>query len=286
MTPKLPASAASKLQSLAQAAADSFALRKAANDRVSELRDHIFRLRNAKIDDPVQFVEIEAAIVAAEARQRERQVAHNAAAQTVSRVQSWLRSLPPGAIVEPVKLRKPTLKKGQTHREAAESAAAVVEQAQSELRALQAAPLPISELKEAAAVYVFGDLAKRGRPKLGVARGDLAVDWSNPESGNRPADDHRAFMAWLDPVAFTARLHAEIDALNLDDSKAVYGADRLVKTRELEQRIEDCERLCEQHTELALAEGVLMLRRRNASPAAILGVTAPSPARTFLVIAA
>ena len=107
---------------------------------------------------------------------------------------------------------------------------------------------------------------------------------ASAESGARPADDYLAFQAWLDPVAFTARLHAEIDALNLDDSKAVYGADRLVKVRELEQRIEDCERLEEWHVERALAEGMHILRRRNANPMVVLGVIAP-PARKVALAA-
>ena len=177
MTARLPPAAAAKLQSLAQAAADSFALRKSANDTVSELRDSIFRMRNARIDDSERVAEIEAAIVAAEKVQQQRQAQHNNHAQILSRVQSWLRSLPHGAVIEAVKLRKPPLRRNETHKQAAEAAAAVAEQARRELQVLQAAPLPIAELKEAAALYVFSDLAARGRPKLGVDRGELQIRW-------------------------------------------------------------------------------------------------------------
>jgi hypothetical protein len=175
-------------------------------------------------------------------------------------------------------LRKPPLKKHQTHAQAAADAAAVVEQARRELRILQAAPLPIAELKEYASMWVI-ERARRGAPRVSADRGQLHIQFTDPNSGGRPADDFVAFQCWLDGPAVVKRPQAEIDALNLDDAKSVSGDVRVVKIRELEERILDCEFLEEQHIERAQAEGMFMLRRRNANPMAVLGVIAPRPAR-------
>jgi hypothetical protein len=76
-----------------------------------------------------------------------------------------------------------------------------------------------------------------------------------------------ALAAWIDPAALMAALSRDIDGVA--DARAMTAKDRAAKVRELEAAMLEAERAEEALIEAA---GGTIPRRRDADPAAILGV--------------
>ena len=78
-------------------------------------------------------------------------------------------------------------------------------------------------------------------------------------------------MAWLHPEAMAKRLEAEVDAL--PEPKLALSTDEKKKRAvELTAQIDKLERTEEALIEVALSQGLDVIRRSNASPAAVLRV--------------
>jgi hypothetical protein len=142
------------------------------------------------------------------------------------------------------------------------------------LRTIRTAPAPKSELKAQAAALVQS-LRARGWPKVFVE--PFSVAWSDPrEDFVITRDELARYLAWLDPVAMTKRLHEEIDELSVKD--AIARDEKAERMAQLTTRLSDLEIQEENLIVAAASQGVEVLRRPTASPAAVLLVVAKQAA--------
>lgn len=142
--------------------------------------------------------------------------------------------------------------------ETVETVRAKIAGIRKELDQTRAAPLTADELKAAAARKVR-EMALNGRPHVDGRSGDII--WR--AEGVSPA----SLAAWMNPEGMVAALARDIDAVT---SPCAMTADaRRKRVRELEAALLDAERIEEAIVE---ATGGTIERRKDADPAAILGV--------------
>jgi hypothetical protein len=201
--------------------------------------------------------------------QRERQAKRQEQfAVLASKIKQWLVRLPGDTVLESA----PVIAKRHKDESMAQAITRVRDEitaAQSHLRAVQTAPLPKDEVKKLADAYV----QQLGRPKVSVDSGVFKATFLNPRADFTPCtrDDVMAVLAWLSPDAMMRALEREIDALP-DTQPAIPTAERDKRVAELMANLEQLERCEEALIDMAASEGVDVMRRAEASPAAVLGV--------------
>jgi hypothetical protein len=268
---ELPEAARKKLSALSIAADEAAVLVNTALSRIKELRD-----RRANIAlDPKAVAEIDQQIADFQASQRGHQERRTALAATVGSIQRWLERQPD---FEPARPVAPVLRSGETLDQALERVRKDISIANAQLDATMAAPLPKRDLHERLAGYVR-DLAEQGRPKINAERGNLSVSFGNPRAYTQPSShDFMTAVAWLMPDLLLERLKAELDRVP-EPALVLSPAQKAARSVELSDRIDNLERQEEALIERAAAEGRYLARRHNASPAAVLGVTARAAKR-------
>lgn len=275
---QLPKQAQRKLATLERASTDSFTLAEAAKASCQLLRGKLAALTtNTAPEAELAAVRVELADAETALADHQRRAANDR--QVVAQLNGWLRQLPPGAMLEvfAVPFAKP--RRGLTALETVQTLREELNKLQGDLRRLQAAPATAAELR-ASAAEIVQRLAERGRPKLSAERCALSVTWrpdSSWQAGNG-ALAHIEFMAWLDPAALTARLHAEVDAMPIS-ADAISAADKAPRIAELEAQIFDLSCQEESLISQAASAGQFIARRPRASPLAVLGVQLKSAAR-------
>jgi len=168
----------------------------------------------------------------------------------VDRLAEWASAAMVGMIDAPAV----TNPKGAT----IETVRATVTGLKRDLAQTRAAPLTAEELKAAAAKWVAAK-AVEGRPAIDARTGEIMF----PQTGVSPL----ALAAWMEPATIMAALARDIDAST--DGRAMTAKDRAAKVRGLEAALSEAERVEEALIEAA---GGTIPRRRDADPAAILGV--------------
>ncbi|HVV60227.1 MAG TPA: hypothetical protein VHD14_00570 [Pseudolabrys sp.] len=170
-----------------------------------------------------------------------------------------------------------------------ENAREELERLRAELERVRRAPIPAKEAKALAAKHVE-QLASRGAPDVsGLLEADVfgkreigyateRVDMSRMPAGlGGSTIDVRGLLAWLDPAKYLARLEEEIDR-RADDVHALPDDQRATRLRQLAAEILDVERLEEAAIEAAELAGVQIIRRVDADPRAVLGLSSDLPA--------
>jgi hypothetical protein len=196
---------------------------------------------------------------------------HRAYADLVAQIEGWLTSLPPGTILELARIKPATTQTGESLNDAVARYRAEIESTSAVLEAVMAAPPPKAILKEQAARHVEA-LAKRGRPRLSAPNGELDVKFGDPGSfAPGTSASVTAMLAWLHGPAMVARLVAEIDKMP-DNPNAMNAEQKAERIASLKGSLDDLERREEATIEAALAQGLDVLRRVDASPLAVLGV--------------
>ncbi len=263
----LPPAARIKLTQLAGQAADARDAAASAQRRLEDLRRALNP--DAQSADAAGIEHEMSRLTAVRSEQNRRQ---SERATLVASLNQWLQTLPPGAVLEWVKPPAAVPLNGEALPAAIGRVRDRIAAAQQHLRAVQIAPLPKGDLKVQAATTVQ-QLAARGRPAISLGRGRLAVKWRTREatsSGASP-EDVAATLAWLDPAAMTARLEQEIDLLP-EAPLAMPAQEREQRIGELTADLDRLAREEEALVEAAIAAGIDVLRRPDASPAAVLGV--------------
>lgn len=264
----LPHKAAAKLAALDGASIDARDAMLSATRRIGDLEKALNRSGNPPED--AAGVEFELGRLRAVRQQQSRR--HSELAATVSAIGQWLHTVPPFATLEMAKPTTVNRRKDETLPAAIARTRDEINDAQQELRVVRTAPLPKADLKVKAAAYVQG-LVERGRPKISAGNdGVFKVSFEDRNSYVASSCASMAtLLAWLHPDEMTARLEQEIDALP-ENKSALTAQDKEARVSELKANLDALERMEEALVEAAIAEGIDVMRRSNASPLAVLGV--------------
>jgi hypothetical protein len=211
----------------------------------------------------------------AERMQRERAKAnykHDELHALTSGIRQWITRLPNSTRLEMAPMPEPRLIDGETVTQAITRTRTEISTTDAHLRTIKSAPLPKADQKKLVHKYVE-QLQTAGRPRVSIDHRGVRVDFLDPQR----ADPALAFrdsinvMAWLRPADFVTALESEIDMMP-DPVLAMTAEEREKRTSELSARLDVLERQEESLIEAALAQGVVVARREEASPLAVLNV--------------
>jgi hypothetical protein len=255
-TVELPESADAKLSELQMARDTALDAARGATARLQSLpRDADQRMRER--------------LVAEQSKYQHRQ---GQLAQLVSRVNQWaveLRLPPSSTLAHAPALDvavKPGLTLGETIAAVREDVAGV----QRDMARVRSAPLKRTSQREAINKYLAG-LSLRARPRVGFdARGNAKVLWAEDMVANK--DDLLGVLAFVfGPQAVASAFSRDLE-LEPERTDAVTPAEREERLADLMAQLLELERREECLIERAVADGSDVLRRPDASPAAVLGV--------------
>jgi hypothetical protein len=247
--------------------------------QLDEVRDEVARLK--------------AEIQEADARREERREPWAAVAQLLQQIDAWIDRVPADISIKMHELGKPPSKPANV-------ATAIgkvrdrLSDAFARLDAARSALIPIAEAKELARREVEA-LAAAATPNVNtLLEGQGRIVWPRAHhsvqvvsglegrtatagSGFASLPDPLALAAWLDPEAMLARLARQIEEAG-DDETALDAEARAKRIAELTDEILKIERDEEALLEIASNEGVEIMRRPDADPRAVLGLSDDMPA--------
>jgi hypothetical protein len=189
----------------------------------------------------------------------------------VSNLDDFIRSRRLFSLARPT---EPTLRKGDTLPSAIEGRRRRIAELKADLGQVERAPWP-SALTKARARNELEELAKRGRVDVfGLVERGHAIVWPTlPKFDDKaPLLDTKALMAWALGPTLVSAVEREIDELS-DDDKALTAEQRKQRTEEVRAEILAVEREEEELIELAEAQLLPVIRRTDADPRAVLGVS-------------
>lgn len=143
----------------------------------------------------------------------------------------------------------------------------------SSLFTVEHAPLPKAQLIERARQKIDA-LAERGRPALNFdsKTGEFDFAFRHEPGTGGPSPDHALHaLAWFDRDRLLERITAEIN-MRPEPKMVLSVEERRARTREINERVDMLERLEEALIMRAQSDGLEILRRPNANPAAVLGI--------------
>jgi hypothetical protein len=142
---------------------------------------------------------------------------------------------------------------------------------QEEFERIKALPIPVAEAKRLVHQQVLA-AAERGRPNVDLVingTGDGLVHWATNYLGRELFHE---FACWQDPDRMTAALHQEIDRRMEGRAAGISDTDKADKLAQLSRDMLLVERTEETLIELAFATGIIIARRADANPLAVLGI--------------
>jgi hypothetical protein len=251
--------------------------RDAAASAQARLRGLQDQLRSSTLTDEQQNgidQEIER-LLAVRAKQNDR---HAALLALVDNLRRYVQAMPRGIYLESAKFTRPELLKGETMADALARIRDQITGTKHHRQAVASAALPKSAMKAAAKRYV-DEMAERGRPRVAGDGNGFKASFGDTRSfvpqGVRAAAE---LLCWMDGPAVLKRLEAEIDALPTP-ANAMNADERERRLADLTADLEKLERDEEALIEQAADDGIEVLRRAEASPAAVLGIRVKQRAR-------
>jgi hypothetical protein len=282
----MPDSVTAKVATLARAAADALSLAQSSRAEADDLetQKHAAAQRRKfaagnRDADAVEAAEAELAKataaldVAQSAHMRRRDNAH-LAQSTLTAVRSWLEMQErPGRVIEALDPVPAKVLQGETISEAILRVRGEIRDAEVELSALAAMP-PGREDMQAQIVAEVQRLAQRGRPSVAVVNGAVTVRWPLRTDGSTVTAPE-VFAALFPDVTQELLLSLLPDS----NGGALSEIERSRRTKEMKCAKFELERVEEALIVEALAQGVAVSRRPDASPAAILNARTTKAAR-------
>jgi hypothetical protein len=197
----------------------------------------------------------------------------------LNKIRQFLRELPPGAVVEVAPPARAKPNKDETIAAAIARVRLDILSCKQDLAAARNAPLPVAELKKLIAARVLR-MATNGSPNLSADGGKLVLWFTDPRAGDSRCELNEVarLLAWLDPDRLRKRLEDEVDALGAPENPLT-AEQKETRLAELMARMNDLERSEEALVENAQAQGMDVMRRADASPAAVLGVVVKTAAQ-------
>lgn len=251
VTVELPAEAKNKLQNLELARMSAEDAGRAAASRLNTFVDADPELREKLADE--------------QGKQARR---HGALTQTVSKLRQWLAELPRGVTLESAPPVTVELKSGEKLSDVIAAVRNEIAALRERLEAVKRAPLPLPDMKQLAEEYVVR-LMRQARPSVAVVGDSLRVGFRGDMAA---AEDVLALVAWAAPESLCRALEREIEKLPTR-ADALPADERIRRVAELEAQLIALERKEEILIERAQADGLDVLRRPDANPAAVLCVT-------------
>ena len=286
---RLPAHARRKYDDLKALLGDAEALQKSLMERIKAAEDKFADIsRRYEYSREVDLVaELEAARAALDRLEKERSRRNGVRANTeqvVSRINNFLLARMSGAveIAPPPRLRSVPAgrKKGESIGDALLRTRREIAAAQNELMRIRTAPLP----KEEIGLVVIGmidQLAAEGRPQVVIEGGKVALHLSDTQTYAAPgqalaapAGSASRLLSWLFHDELIKKLLKELkeQLKGIDDKTGgIPASERPERIREAEERIFALEVVEEKPVMSALAAGLEVHRRPDASPWAVLG---------------
>jgi hypothetical protein len=271
---KLPDAARTKLQLIADLAADALVDADAALTRLNA----VARRQGSSDDDP--------GVVRLSAKYEVQSHRHQQLFSLANAIERWLRSLPPHIELEIAAAPPPPSLSDPGEAVTPEEMVMRIRAKLAELTVQRACVLRTPEPKEVLRVRLRAQVARlreHARPVLHIERGkpDLAV-FRDPAADFGLREAYVVGMlAWFDPERMDAAVDGLID--DLPDSESMTEAEHVEALAELDREIEALERSEESLIVAAFERGVDVLRRSTADPQCVLGVRLPpkpvAPAR-------
>jgi hypothetical protein len=200
---------------------------------------------------------------------------HRTLSLLINKLHQFLAQMPPTAALEIVPPADFKLRNGETLSTAIEATRNGIKSLQGQLQVIRRAPLPLSDREKCAEQYVQR-LADRARPMVGFDTGDqLTLRWTDDIVASR--DDALGLLAWAAPEAVLSALMNQIRQMPTPVS-CLSPQDRTARVAELEQKQLELERAEEAMIMRAAGDGIELLRRPDASPLAVLGLTVAAKA--------
>jgi hypothetical protein len=257
MSAVLPAAAAERLSDLEVSAALAMGAAASANDHGKDTFHHHSESARSKLG------------AVAEA-QRARHAKLNL---LLNGIRQWLLKLPSDAALEDVSPPMVEPLAPAALEAALGSLRGRIGELRMEQHRVSAAGLPKPDLKKLARAYA-ADLAAKGAPKIELIKGQFLAEFHD-----RRLDVELVALpnllaktlAWADPDRFAQRLEDEIDAMP-DAPLALSKTAQAKRLAELSDELDGLERKEEALVASAALAGQDILRRADASPAAVLGV--------------
>lgn len=267
MSNGLPDTATMKMLELRGMADEAQIAMNATQQRLTDL-DKTAGGRGTPADDPVYVAE-RSRLIKQRTRQSER---HRELANLIANIDTFLRGQR-HVTFEPARVRLVKLQ-DETAKDAVTRMRNEIEQAKANLIEAQRAPLPRSEIIARARKHVDA-LAEKGRPHVHFDQktGEFTVAIP-PERGSGGPSITPVFgvLAWLDPDRMFQRIKAEIEA-KPEPEYTLTVEEKRTRVASIKAVIDTLERDEETLIVRAAAEGIEILRRPNAHPAAVLGIT-------------
>jgi hypothetical protein len=250
----LPESAAAKLSALRvqQMAAEDAA--RAVQSRLSGFG----RVRDAADQELCDRLAAEADRLAAR---------HRRLSALVHHINQWWMELR-GVVLESAPAIAIKLKDGQTLVEAIEATRGEIAALNAQLATVRRAPLPAGDQRQLAEAFVARQ-ASMARPSVAVVGDQVRVAFRDSVVG--ATDDVLALACWIQPEAVLTALTREIEQMPTPINP-LPANERKARVAELEQQSLELERREEALIMRAAGDGVELLRRPDAAPAAVLGV--------------
>jgi hypothetical protein len=189
-----------------------------------------------------------------------------------SNLKQWLHGLPKGTVLEMAEVPPNPVRKGETLEKAINRVRGEIVSVGNRLDVTKHAPRPKDERK-ADAAEIVRQRAALGRPRYDERGGHLVPDHVDPTKMDRDTVfvDVLNYDAWKNPDAVLAAYHRDIDAMP-DPVDAMPTPERISRVGELSAALLELERQEEHLIERAAGSGLLIERRTDASPAAVLNV--------------
>lgn len=269
----LPMPARTKLIGLQGATVDARDAATSAQRRSDDLRSAL----NYGDEPPKDAANIEFELSRLHAVRERQNYRHRELAALTATITHWLATLGPLASFEMAKPPAVKLLKDETVTDAITRARDEIEALKQHLRAVQSAPLPIKDLKEAARAHV-DKLAASGRPRVSGQGGEFKADFSTASFGPPGERRYLELLAWLHPDALVTALEKEIDGLP-KPKLTLTAAEKQKRLVELRDNLDTLERQEETLIEKAVEQGLDLLRRPLANPLAVLGIVPKAKVR-------
>jgi hypothetical protein len=134
------------------------------------------------------------------------------------------------------------------------------------------APPPKAALKDMVRTAVQSWVGK-GTPRISLHGGDMRISFADPSAYTTSLDDIVRIVVWANADQVTALLDAQIDRMELP-SMALTLAEKTERSADLNRQLVQLQRQEEAAIEKALQAGVVVARRPEADPRAVLGIEA------------
>jgi hypothetical protein len=195
--------------------------------------------------------------------------------QLVSRVQQWQRELPSGVELELVAPPVIELKPGEKVADAIEAVRGEIRTVRERIAIIRSAPLPKAAQQHLAAEYTVR-MAQAARPQVRVVNDQLRVSYRGDMAAT---EDVVSLLAWIMPEALCEALERELAAAQPARTDAMSSGERMQRTAELDVQLLALERREEALITAAQEQGLVIERRPDASPLAVLNVEIATAAK-------